>query len=110
MTTRLNHVEKILEVCRNIQSIRSRASVWNHMMGEIQELADEINKFDANVKPGEDGIMGEACDVMLCLVDLIYQYYPEATQQDIYDRIVHKLDKWQRVYGRMDPVDAEVIS
>lgn len=53
---------------------RSREKVFLHLVSEIGELAEEANIHAGELAkdPGEDGIVGEACDVINCLADLLW--------------------------------------
>lgn len=89
-------VSDILHVSRTIDSPRNLHSVMSHLAGEVLELDDELYKD----VPGEDGILGESVDVILCAVDMIYIKHPEITEEQIGEVVKRKLAKWQRLYGK----------
>lgn len=66
----------------------------------MDELHDEIHRANVGLPQyGEDGVVGEAVDVMLCMIDIIYTYDPHITEDQILSVVEEKLDKWERVYG-----------
>lgn len=91
-------VNEILRVCASIDSPRTTKTIFNHLMSETDELYVELY---GNVE-GEDGVIGEAVDVILCAMDIIYKEKPNVIEADIMEVVKRKLDKWQRVYGRQD--------
>lgn len=92
-------IETILEVCRTINHRRDIESPFDHLEGEIEELREEISYKLNDMNPGKDGIIGEAVDCILCLVDIIYQADKTVSLVEINDVIKKKLAKWQKVYG-----------
>lgn len=92
-------LSEILGVCRTIKSERNVWSVHRHLMGEVSELDNEMyNKFTGDPM-GIDGILGESVDVILCAVDLIYQEYPDITEEQVMEVVHRKLNKWVSLYG-----------
>lgn len=89
-------VTDILQVSRTIDSPRNLHSVMSHLSSEVLELDDELYKD----VPGEDGVLGEAVDVILCAVDMIYIKHPDITEEQIGEVVKRKLAKWQRIYGK----------
>jgi hypothetical protein len=71
----------------------------NHAIGEMDELSDEIAIVNKGDTPGVDGVIGEAVDIVVCLIDLIYKNNPNITTAQLQDIIKNKCDKWLRVYG-----------
>lgn len=71
-------------------------------MEEVGELSTEVNiKEGYSEKPkGKDGIIGEAVDVILCAVDLIYINNPEVTEEEVRSIVTKKLAKWR---GKFEP-------
>lgn len=88
-------VNEILRVASVIDSPRTTKTIFNHLTTEVLELYDEIYGEE-----GEDGIVGEAVDVILCAVDIIYKHQPNIIEADIMKVVDRKLNKWQTVYGR----------
>ncbi|MNC12635.1 hypothetical protein D3C75_603590 [compost metagenome] len=89
-------VSEILSVCSTIKFERTVHTVYRHLESEIDELAVEIYCTDDK---GEDGVIGEAVDVMLCAIDIMYKDSPNITEDEISKVVQRKLAKWQRVYG-----------
>lgn len=97
-------IEKILNVCRKINHDRDIETAFKHLGGEIEELSVEISSSLFDRKPGVDGVIGEAVDCILCLVDIIYQENSLITTYEI-NRVIHdKLQKWKRVYDKPETV------
>ena len=88
-------IETILDTCGEIKNDRTIYSIVHHLKGEVIELEDELY-LDT---PGEDGIIGEAVDVILCAVDAIHKDNPNVTPEEIMAVVVRKLEKWKRLYG-----------
>ena len=63
---------------------------------DIGETAEEVNIASgiSYKKPGVDGVVGEAVDVMLCLLDLIHKYDPTITKEQINALAEAKCQKW----------------
>ena len=89
-----NIIGEILVTCMDIDSDRNIHTVLNHLNGEVVELNDAV--ID-NI--GEDGVMGESVDVIICAVDAIYQDNPHITYEEILNKVMEKLAKWKRIYG-----------
>lgn len=96
-------IENILEVCRTIKHDRDIESAFKHLNGEMIELKDEISAVLNDQSPNEDGVIGEAVDCILCLVDIIYQANKTVSVSDINSIIAKKLDKWNKVYSSDTP-------
>lgn len=73
-----------------IRDGRSIEEISVHLEDEVEELAIEVT----GVMPGEDGVAGEAVDVMLCALDLIFKARPDWTNQDIFAYAEKKCQKW----------------
>ena len=90
-------IYEIAKVCKEVDDGRNPHSTLAYLMEEVGELATEVNigqKF-SNKLPGEDGVIGEAADVIICAIDLIYQDNPFTTYLDIEEVILNKLNKWK---------------
>ncbi len=94
-------LELVLSYCRRIKNGRTFNSVWFWTGQENAELTIEVGKLQSGGEPGEDGVLGEAVDTILCLVDLIYQHNPNITEEEILAVVQKKLDKWERKYGNL---------
>lgn len=76
--------------------LRTLHSVFLQAQAEMGELAEEINIHTGllNKPAGKDGILGEAIDSILCLLDLIHVLDPNIAQGIVNDIAQAKLDKW----------------
>lgn len=83
------------EFAAKIKNTRTLRSVQEHMQGEMEELDQEIAQVEKGEDEGEDGVVGEAIDVMLCALDLIYQHAPHITEAQINRIARKKCEKWQ---------------
>lgn len=92
-----NIIDDILDVCKEVEGKRTPHSTLAYLLEEAGELATEVNIRQGFSKkdPGEDGVIGEAVDVILCAIDLIYQDNPFTTSYDIEEIIKNKLNKWK---------------
>lgn len=80
----------------SMQRSRTRYSVLASAMAELGECAEEIaiSEKHSYKKPGADGIVGEAIDTILCLLDLIYVVSPSTTEDDLNIIAEQKCKKW----------------
>jgi hypothetical protein len=78
-----------------IQNGRSLEDINNHLHDELRELNMEMYGYES----GEDGIAGEAIDVILCALDLIFKAAPDMTDADIVAYADKKCQKWARKYS-----------
>lgn len=75
---------------------RSTYSVLAKLTSEIGELADEVAivNNDSYKTPGEDGLFGEAVDVLLATLDLLHIYDPNITEEQLMEYAKTKGKKW----------------
>jgi hypothetical protein len=92
-------IGKILEVCRRIKNSRDLNSIFGHASGEMHELREEVDSYLNYLPEGLDGVTGEAIDVILCMVDIIYMYNDSITEEALDGIICRKLEKWERLYS-----------
>jgi hypothetical protein len=92
-------IDKIVDACVRIQNGRNISSVLAALKLEVLELEEEVNKSLTGEEPGPDGIIGEAIDCLLIIVDLIYQKNPSLSREYISFRVGEKLNKWETKYG-----------
>jgi hypothetical protein len=97
MTTDL--VEVVRHYSMTIKNDRTLRSAYEHLREEVDELGSEICYIEAGIKPGEDGIVGEAMDVINCALDIIFQKHPDIDSQTLVDIMTRKCEKWQLKYG-----------
>jgi NTP pyrophosphatase (non-canonical NTP hydrolase) len=77
-------------------SERCPRDIFDSAVEEIGELSTEVRvKYGKSYKKGDrDGILGESCDVILCLIDLIYKDNPDIKPEDICEVLRFKMSKW----------------
>jgi hypothetical protein len=92
-------IQNILSASSRIKNSRNISSVFRHLVGEVNELRDEVTAKVCDLEHGEDGILGEAVDVILCALDVAYQDNPNLTEEQIAAVVSRKLEKWERLYG-----------
>jgi NTP pyrophosphatase (non-canonical NTP hydrolase) len=90
-------INQILAMSASINNNRSVSQIFTYTIEEIGELATELNIADGYSKkePGSDGVIGEAVDAIICLVDLIYKHNPTITEADLLKVCAVKLAKWE---------------
>lgn len=80
---------------------RTKADVLVALMEEVGELATEISVDSGySTKPeGKDGIVGEAIDIIICALDMIWVSSPNTTEAELEDHVMKilrvKLEKWK---------------
>lgn len=82
-----------------IKNGRTKTDIYAHAVSEMEELRAEIAADLTGNRGGDDGIVGESIDVILCLLDLIHVANPEMTPEQITKYAKIKLDKWATVYA-----------
>jgi NTP pyrophosphatase (non-canonical NTP hydrolase) len=89
-------IEQIFRTSDVIKNARTPLGVMNHTMSELGELAEEvlIHQGQSYKSPGEDGILGEAVDTIICILDLIRITYPDVSEQELQKIAELKLKKW----------------
>ena len=70
-------------------------------MEEVGELAQETIIHDglSYKSQGSDGIVGEAVDAIISIVDLIMRTHPEVTEERLERIAEEKMNKWKRNVG-----------
>lgn len=81
-----------------IQNGRNLFDIFDHGEKEMVELAEELGLAHAGRPSGPDGIVGEAIDVMACMLDMIFVYQPDITTEEIAAMMLAKCEKWARRY------------
>ena len=94
MTTVVNQV---LKASGEIVTDRTLSSVLLHMVTEVGELAQEIqiDDGDSYKTAGDDGVIGEAIDVIACALDIICLHDPDITEETLTVIMHDKLQKWR---------------
>lgn len=89
-------ISKILSVSEQVKDNRSTSQVMLKVMEEVGELSTEITiaNGDSYKEPSSDGVVGEAIDSIITLIDIIKVHNPDITEEEI-SRIMHKkAEKW----------------
>lgn len=92
-------LENILNKCREVKNDRNLYSVFDHMIGETQELMDEIKISYDGGEAGEDGVVGECVDVILCAFDIIASHNKGLTEEELQVIFDKKYEKWKNLYS-----------
>ena len=89
-------VSVIVGYADSIKDGRTKSDIFGYLVDEVDELREEVNAD----QPGDDGIFGEAVDVLVNIIDLIRHEYPNATIAEIEAEIeayaLKKCEKWKR--------------
>lgn len=90
-------INKVFEFSDCLKDNRTVESNMIYAMAEMGELSEEINiKNGFSDKPeGKDGIVGEAVDVIISLLDLIKLHDPDITEKEVLEIVDRKLLKWK---------------
>lgn len=88
-------VDRVLNVSKRVPE-RTITYVQSQLSEEIGELATEISiKYHGKKRAtGDDGILGEAIDSIINLIDIIYLDNPKITSKEIQTVLDKKLKKW----------------
>lgn len=86
---------------------RHPLDVFAQLSEEVGELATEINiltGFRSDKDKGPDGIVGEACDGIICLLDVIYLSQewrsPEEFEDTVNNTLEKKIRKWESKFKK----------
>lgn len=93
-------IGEVFETCK-VAGVRTKHQVLAALVEEVGELATEVNaQVGFSRKPmGVDGILGEAVDVVLCALDLVFVDWEgqelERLERILNETITRKLAKWK---------------
>lgn len=89
-------IEEIFNTAHYIKE-RKPLQVLSSLMEEVGELATEVAIWDGHSTKtsSEDGVLGEAIDVIICAVDLIYITH-RTPEEEIHKILKEKLAKWYK--------------
>lgn len=89
-------LKEIINYAKTIKIPRNPLHVILHAMSELGELAEALRKkYDKNFykkDQDEDGILGEGCDAIITIVDVLVQ--EGFTEEQISATISRKCEKW----------------
>lgn len=91
-------VTEIVNASIQVQNTRSIQDILTHAMTELGELAQEVQIAEGKSykQQGPDGVVGEALDVIACMVDMIYIHYGILANEDyLIAKMKPKLEKWK---------------
>lgn len=88
-----------------IQNGRTVRDAARHARLELDELDEEIQLKRDGLTAGPDGVLGEAIDVMLCALDIVFVEAPLTTNEEICRLMLVKCEKWARRYK--DSIDGD---
>lgn len=92
-------IEIVRKFALRINNGRTLQTIIDHMKGEVIECQDEIDLVLAGKPEGEDGVIGEAIDIIQCALDLIFEIDPNITAEELDSIMLRKCEKWQRHYA-----------
>lgn len=89
-------ISKILSVSEQVKDNRTTSQVMLKVMEEVGELSTEITIANGNSykEASVDGVIGEAVDSIITLLDVIKIHNPEITEDEISEIMHRKSDKW----------------
>lgn len=93
-----NSLDIVRHFAARIQNGRQLLDITKSADRELSELCDEVHLHNAGKAPGPDGVVGEAVDVIACMLDLIFTVEPNTTDSEINAILLRKCEKWARRY------------
>ncbi len=87
-------IDTIYGFCEAVKDDRTPESAFEWGVGEMEELREELKAEQAGLPAGDDGVLGEGVDVILCIVDVLYQ--KGYTKAQIEAAVQRKCEKWFR--------------
>lgn len=103
----LTLADVILNASWEVEDNRSKYYVLSKVGEEFGELSTEVGIVmgDSYKDPGKDGVIGEAIDVIISTLDLIYLEKPMITEEELIAIAIPKLEKWKaKVKARQDAI------
>lgn len=91
-------IKTVFDTVDSVLDLTSLYGRFTYLGEEVGELATEIAILhgDSTKEPGEDGVVGEAIDVIACCLDIIHRVDPNLTEEDIKGIMLRKCDKWKQ--------------
>ena len=86
---------------KEIRTGRKPKDVFLQVVEEVGELGKEIRvKYDPNYykKGDEDGILGESCDILIALIDILT--IEGFSREEIEETVLKKCIKWKKNNNR----------
>lgn len=99
-------MQHVMEISDKIDDGRTLSTVMLSLQEEVGELATEvaIHIGKSYKEPSSDGVVGEAVDVMVVLLDIIKLYDPTVSIADIEQIMVDKSNKWKSKSMAFNPL------
>lgn len=94
-----NLVDVVRRYSALIKNGRNLRTICDHMVTEVNELDLEITLARTGMKPGTDGVVGEAIDVIACALDVIFVERPDITDEELAAIMERKCKKWADNYS-----------
>ena len=90
-------IDTVLEFSKRINDGRGRYYVLAKCQEELGELSTEVAvaEGDGYKTKGKDGVVGEAMDAILAILDLIYIDNPDITKEELIGIAIDKCTKWE---------------
>lgn len=96
-------IRTVLEAADSICNGRDVAHAVRWAEGEMEELALEVSRHQQGDAPGEDGIIGEAVDVIQCVIDAVRLAHPDLSHDEIISQMEEAMErkclKWREKYA-----------
>lgn len=108
----LTLIDVILNASWEVIDGRSKYYVLSKVGEEFGELSTEVGIVmgDSYKEPGKDGVVGEAVDMIISALDLIYLENPEIKEEELIAIAIPKLEKWKaKVKARQDAIRTNTI-
>lgn len=105
-------VTEIINTSIQVQNTRNIQDILIHAMTELGELAQEVQIAEGNSykQAGPDGVVGEALDVIACMVDMIYIHYGIlANEEYLISLMKPKLEKWKEKAKQVQDMKNESV-
>jgi len=93
-----NPIDIVRHFAREINNGRTLFDIYQHGQREMVELDEELGHYYEARPGGPDGVVGEAIDVIACMLDTIFVFRPETTDEEITAILLAKCQKWARRY------------
>lgn len=97
MTVDNDIVSQIFRISDEIKDSRKVSDALLYAMTEIGECSEEhlISTGYSSKKAGADGVVGEAIDAIICLIDVIRLHDKNITKEQLEEITNRKLAKWK---------------
>lgn len=97
MTEDTDIISQIFQVSDDIKDSRTVSEALLYAMTEIGECSEEhlISTGYSSKKAGADGVVGEAIDAIICLIDVIHLHDKTVTKEKLEEITKRKLVKWK---------------